>query len=387
MRSLLGLLLSSLLSRLLLFCKDSRIMIDWSSVAQEFSHWVLAKEPLSSEVVKIDRGLVIFTGDEDTDRELLDQSDNEWAIDVIQRRGFRCYGNSNRIIDFNVKYKTLGDNKKHEWITTDGDRFGYYPIGQKFLGIIQEKIQGYEKANPETRIIRIEKLGVEYEISEEEMERLSHHTLTAILSEYQPTEEQLRNIHDAITDLRAKVEALRMKTEENTRAIVSVTQRVDRHDIKHQEIDEKIRILEEEGPRFKALQKEIDAKNFVIMSQENRIGALESENIILKRKIDYQQDTITKHESALKNLTARVDALVGQQGLAIAVANNAALNVDIAGRRADGQEVLGQEEGQRNNNQREGYPQNGVVALEDATQDHAQGQERSPLSLHSHANH
>ncbi|MBX9696786.1 MAG: hypothetical protein K2X53_01745, partial [Alphaproteobacteria bacterium] len=302
------------------FCYDSHIMIDWSCVAQELSHWILAKEPVSSEVVKIDRGLVIFTGDEDSDRELRDQSDDEWAIDVIRRRGFQCRGNDNKIITFNVNYKKItSDKKQYEWITTDGDRFGYYPIGEKFLGIIQEKIKGYKKDNAETRIIRIEKLGVEYEISEEEMGRLREQTLTAILSGYKPTEEQLSNINAAITDLRAKTEA-------NTAEIARVKQRVDEHDTKYQEIDGKIRILEEEGPRVKALIKEIDAKDFVIISQEKRIGALESEVGNLKKEKGEQQKTITRLESTVGNLTARVDALVGQQGQAIAVANNAALN-------------------------------------------------------------
>ncbi len=362
------------------FCYDSHVMIDWSCVAQEFSHWILAKEPVSSEVVKIDRGLVIFTGDEDTHRELRDQSDDEWAIDVIRRRGFRCYGNSNQIIDFNVKYKTSGDNNKHEWITTDGDRFGYYPIGQKFLEIIQEKIQGYKKENAETRLIKLDKVGVEYEISAEEMERLSHHTLAGILSEYQPTEEQLRNIQDAITDLRAK-------TEENAAEIARVKQRVDGHATKHQQTDERLEKLEGRGQSTANSQDEITDKDIKINVLEKRVGALESENIILKRKIEYQQDTITKHESVLENLTAIVDALVGQQGQAIAVANNAALNADIAGRRADGQEVLVQEEGQRNNNQREGDPEDGVQGLENAPGDQAQGQESSQSSFHFHANH
>lgn len=359
------------------FCDDKHIKIDWPCVAQQFSHWILAAEPHSSEIVNLkQKSPIDEKGKEEAYASHTDSREErpEWVEDVIRHRGFRCYGNNNEIISFNLSYKIIsGDKKPQTWLTTDGDRFGYYPIGWKFLREIQEKINGYKKDNPEGRIIRIDSVHIEYEISEHEMERLSQQTLKPILSGYQPTEEQLRNIQAAISDLREKVEALRVKTDENTKEIVVIKQRLDDHDVKHQDTVKKfLRFEERDQPtaasqeestekdiKIALLKKEIDDKGRVIDSQGIRINVLEGEVGALK---EVNAD-LTEANGTLRmdvdTLKVTVAVLTDRLDRGIVVAHNAAQNADLAADRVERQVPPAEDQQQHgNNNQDEGGPEN-----------------------------
>ncbi len=344
------------------FCYDSHIEIDWSSLAQEFSHWVIAKEPATVQVLKVDNRdnrIVICSGDEEEDKALepLDQSEDEWAIDVIRRRGFQCLREEGRKNDsvflFNLRYRRLtADNKQFEWVTTDGDRFGYYPIEQKFLDILRDSIRKNHNEKPEERVITIDKWGIEYEICYDTIRLLRTYPLKVIPSGYKPTEEQIKNIQDAIMNLTEKVEALSKITEAHSKEIGSLKQRVTEHDAKHQQADKKL--AEHDGgiARIVALEKDNRNKNDKIMILESQVT-----------KLNIEVDTL---KEAVKDLKSRLDQVN-------TAANNAALNADHGGRRAEGENQLDVEHQQRNNNQFQGAPGIAMAGGENAEGNQAPG--------------
>ncbi len=163
------------------FSLDPNTDTNCSTFTDDFSHWLIAKEPDCHEVLKIKKEeispIVIFTGSTTEnqvannfsisptmlqerskailpykevfcDRSLEEQVETEWAINIIRRRGFQCYGTNNCILRFDLEFKKSGETTKEskEWTKTEGERFGYRPIGKEFLRKIKDAFDTYQNA-------------------------------------------------------------------------------------------------------------------------------------------------------------------------------------------------------------------------------------------------